>query len=156
MSEAKPKGQVRQFSTFMLVGGFAALVNWSSRIALSAAGLPLTLAIVLAYVLGMTTAYVLSKRFVFEKSGRSVRDEAVRFTIVNVFALAQVWAVTIVLQRWGLPAINWNWHPEEIAHAVGVASPVITSYFGHQYFTFEQSDAKRKLAAEATETKTPQ
>jgi putative flippase GtrA len=155
MNATKPKGDVRQFSTFLLVGGIAALANWGSRIGLSVAGLQLTVAIIVAYTIGMATAYVLSKLFVFEKSGRKVHDEAFRFVVVNIVAVVQVWLVTVGLQRWGLPAIDWTWHPEEVAHAIGVASPIITSYFGHQYFTFNKK-ADKSVSADVPETKAPQ
>jgi putative flippase GtrA len=91
---------------------------------------------VCAYVIGMVTAYVLNRRFIFEKSGRAAHSEVWRFTLVNVVALAQVWGVSVILERWALPTMGWTWRPEEIAHAVGVVSPVFTSYFGHRYFTF--------------------
>ncbi len=149
---AKRKASGRQFSAFVLVGASAALVNWGARIGLSAAGLPLTVAIIVAYLIGMTMAYALTKAFVFDKSGRAVHEEALRFVLINLISLVQVWAVTVVMQRWGLPAINWNWHPEEVAHAIGVASPVATSYFGHLYFTFDRKGDKAD-AVKAPETK---
>lgn len=155
MSAAKPKGEVRQFSTFVLVGGIAALANWSSRIGLSAAGLQLTAAIVVAYMIGMTTAYVLSKLFVFENSGRKVHEEAFRFVLVNLVAIVQVWVVTVCLHLWGLPAIGWHWQPEAVAHAIGVASPIVTSYFGHQYFTFNRKAVKVNTV-ESPDTKASQ
>ncbi|WP_233350126.1 GtrA family protein [Henriciella mobilis] len=125
----------RQFLAFVLTGGFAALCNWLSRMVLSAY-MSLEIAIVVAYLIGMTIAYTLSRIFVFQKSGRSVSDEYTRFALVNVVALVQVWLVTIGLADYLLPAIGWTWRPEDIAHAAGVASPVLTSYLGHRYFTF--------------------
>jgi putative flippase GtrA len=125
----------RQFAFFVVAGGVAACVNWLSRIGFSAFT-SLEIAVVAAYLVGMTTAYGLNRVFVFEKSGRSMRDEYARFAIVNVVALVQVFAVTIGLSRFAFPAIGFAWHPHEIAHAVGVASPILTSYIGHRYFTF--------------------
>jgi putative flippase GtrA len=125
----------RQFATFVLAGGIAALVNWLSRIGLSAL-MSLEFAVVLAYLAGMTTAYGLNRLFVFEKSGRSMREEYGRFALVNVVALAQVFVVTIGLGRFLFPLVGFGWHPHEVAHAIGVASPILTSYAGHRYFTF--------------------
>ena len=127
----------RQFLNFALVGGFAAAMNWLSRIALSLF-MPLEIAIIVAYLIGMMIAYTLCKRYVFEKSGREVSGEVTRFTIVNMVALVQVWLVTIGMARFLLPALSWDWYPVEIAHAVGVASPILTSFFGHRYFTFSR------------------
>jgi putative flippase GtrA len=40
------------------------------------------------------------------------------------------------LARRLLPAAGITEHAEAIAHAVGVAVPVVTSYFGHKKATF--------------------
>jgi putative flippase GtrA len=127
----------REFVTFVLAGGLAAAVNWLSRIALSTV-LSLELAVVIAYVIGMTVAYILNRLFVFAASGRSASDESIRFALVNIVALGQVWLVTIGLARFVLPALGWDWHAASIAHAVGVASPILTSYLGHRHFTFSK------------------
>lgn len=125
----------RQFAAFVLAGGIAALVNWLSRIGFSTI-MSLELAVVFAFLIGMTTAYSLNRFFVFEKSGRSMHDEYGRFVLVNMVALAQVFVVTIGLSRAVFPFVGLSWHPQEIAHAIGVASPILTSYIGHRYFTF--------------------
>ena len=120
---------------FLLVGGAAALVNILSRIAFSLS-MPYTAAIVIAYVCGMTTAYVLNKLFVFAPSGRAVHEEYLRFTIVNMVALAQVWLVSVGLAFYIFPWLGFNWHAETVAHVIGVAVPTVTSYFGHRHFSF--------------------
>jgi putative flippase GtrA len=125
----------RQFLTFLLVGGFAAFVNWLSRFYLNDF-MSFSAAIVLAYLVGMTTAFVLSRLIVFERSGRSVHSDFLRFAIVNVFAVIQVWLISVALARWLMPWAGFTWHAEEIAHAVGVAAPIVTSYLGHRHFTF--------------------
>lgn len=125
----------RQFFLFILVGGFAAAVNLLSRMALSLL-VNLELAIVLAFLLAMTVAYTLNRRFVFISSGRTVQDEYVRFGIVNLVALVQVFLITIGLDRYLFPMIGMEWHKTVIAHGIGVASPVFTSYLAHKLFTF--------------------
>ncbi|MGD9545899.1 MAG: GtrA family protein [Amphiplicatus sp.] len=125
----------KQFAAFVIAGGIAAAVNWLSRIGLSAL-MSLELAVIVAYLIGMTTAYGLTRLFVFESSGRHMREEYVRFALVNVVALAQVFAVTIGLSRFVFPSIGFDWRPHEVAHAIGVASPILTSYVGHRHFTF--------------------
>ncbi|SMC86370.1 GtrA family protein [Rhizobium sp. RU36D] len=125
----------RPFIRFALSGGFAAAVNILSRLALSQVT-TYSVAIVIAYLLGMTTAYVLMKLFVFEKSGRSVQNEYIRFGLVNLVALVQVWAVSMALARFIFPWIGFDFHAETVAHIIGVLSPIATSYFMHKYFTF--------------------
>jgi putative flippase GtrA len=94
------------------------------------------IAIVVAYVCGMTIAFLLNKVFVFEKSGRGAGAEYLRFGLVNLAAVVQVWIVSVVLARIIFPAIGFEWHAETIAHVIGVAVPVFTSYLGHKHFTF--------------------
>jgi len=124
-----------EFGRFLLTGGVAAGVNVAARWLLSHAMI-YEAAVVLAYLAGMTTAYLLSRAFVFARSGRTVADEAVRFALVNVVALAQVWIVSVGLARLVFPAVGFAWHAEDIAHLIGVVIPAVTSYFGHRHFSF--------------------
>jgi putative flippase GtrA len=125
----------RRFIIFLLVGGFSALINVAARLALSQV-MSFEVAIIVAYVAAMLTAYILSRIFVFEASGRSVGDELSRFAIVNVVAILQVWLVTVTLNYHILPFLGWPYDHELTAHLIGVASPVFTSYLGHKYFSF--------------------
>lgn len=128
----------REFVSFVLAGGIAAGVNWGSNIGLNLF-MPLEASVVIAYLIGMTTAFTLTRLFVFAPSGRSAEQEYIRFALVNMIALVQVWIVTIALARLLLPAIGWTFMPEATSHLVGVASPIVTSYFGHKYFTFSRN-----------------
>ncbi|WP_431302485.1 GtrA family protein [Sediminicoccus sp. BL-A-41-H5] len=122
---------------FVLSGGAAAAANVLARILFSQV-MPYSPAIILAYGVGMLTAYLLMRRFVFERSGRGTREEAGRFILVNAVAAAQVWAVSILLARWLLPALGWSWQAETLAHMAGVGSTVLTSYAMHKAFTFRR------------------
>jgi putative flippase GtrA len=133
-------GRVRglgEFGRFLITGGVAAAVNLFARWLLNFA-MSYELAVAIAYLFGMTTAYLLARIFVFEESGRSAQSEFLRFTIVNVFALAQVWLVSVGLVRLAFPAIDFTWHAEDVAHVIGVGIPAVTSYFGHRYFSFSK------------------
>jgi putative flippase GtrA len=127
--------QTSQFARFVVVGGFAAGVNVAARWLLDLA-LGYSAAIILAYLCGMVTAFVLSKRFVFAQSPLGTRTEFIRFGLVNLAAVAQVWAVSIALGDWLLPQIGVSHYAHDIAHVVGVAVPVFTSYWGHKHFSF--------------------
>lgn len=128
-----------EFGRFLVTGGVAAGVNVGARWLLSHA-MVYEVAVAVAYLVGMATAYALTRLFVFERSGRAMVDEAVRFAIVNMVALAQVWVVSVGLARLAFPAVGFAWHAEDIAHLIGVAIPAVTSYFGHRHFSF----AKRR------------
>jgi putative flippase GtrA len=125
----------RRFVLFLLAGGAAALVNILSRIALNYA-MPYEAAIVVAYLFGMTAAYLLNRYFVFAESGRTMRSEYFRFALVNLAAVAQVWIVSVGLARFVFPAAGFAWHAETVAHVIGDAVPVFTSYLGHKHFSF--------------------
>ena len=125
----------KRFALFLFAGGTAALVNILSRIAFNWL-MPYEVAIVVAYLCGMTMAYLLNKRFVFTSSGRGVASEYMRFALVNLAAVAQVWIVSVGLARMVFPAISFIWHAETVAHVIGVTIPVFTSYMGHKHFSF--------------------
>jgi len=122
---------------FVLSGGAAAAANVVSRIFFSEV-IPYSLAIIVGYGIGMVTAFLLMRRFVFTPSGRRAPQEVGRFALANACAAAQVMAVSMLLARWFLPSMGWNWEAETVAHIVGVGSTVLTSYVMHKSFTFRQ------------------
>lgn len=132
---AQRPGGSWQFIAFIIAGGIGAVVNIVSRIAFNLV-MPYEVAILVAYVCGMTAAYVLNKKLVFAASGRGVTSEYMRFTLVNMVAVTQVWIVSVGLARLIFPAIGFMWHDETIAHIIGVLVPVFTSYLGHKHFSF--------------------
>ena len=135
---------------FLVMGVTAAIVNLVSRLVLNW-WMPFEVAVAIAYVIGMFTAYILSRVFVFDTSGRSVRSEFGRFAIVNAFALLLVWGISVGLARFAFPAIGFTWHVDTIAHIIGVGSPVLTSYFAYKHFVFRTSDWRsRKHGREPT------
>jgi putative flippase GtrA len=131
------KGTQREFISFLIAGGIAALVNIGTRIAFNLV-IPFEVAVIVAYLFGMTTAYVLARQFVFQSSGRTVHDEYVRFTLVNLIAVIQVWIVSVGLADIVFPRLRFTWHSYTVAHIVGVTVPIFTSYIGHKHFSFAQ------------------
>ena len=134
----------KQFAVFLLVGGFAAFVNFTSRIGFSVF-LPYPVAIVAAYVVGMITAYVLNRWIVFASTA-AVWSEPARFVLVNVLAVLQTFAISLLLNYIVLPWLGVAVYREEIAHACGVCVPVFTSYLGHKYWTFGKTRAEADAA----------
>jgi putative flippase GtrA len=126
----------REFLVFLLTGGFAAAVNWGSRI-LYNIWMPYSSAIIVAYITGMITAFILAKLFVFKSSTQSTGRSVFFFTLVNLVAVLQTWAVSVGLAYWLFPRLGMNWHDRNIAHLVGVAIPVFTSYAGHKRWSFK-------------------
>ena len=129
----------RQFFRFLLAGGFAAFVNVTSRIGFSRL-LSFELAVMAAYFIGMVTAYILSRRYVFIKTKQSVRRSFVIFTMINLFAILQTWLVSVGLRNQLLPILGSAALVDLIAHSFGVMFPVITSFFGHKFLSFRDSE----------------
>jgi putative flippase GtrA len=124
-----------RFLKFLIAGGVAAAMNFGSRIVFSH-WLPFSTAIVLAYIVGMFTAFVLTKAFVFTESVQSTSKSAGFFVLVNLVAILQTWIVSVVLAYYILPWAGVTWHTREIAHLFGVIVPVFTSYVGHKRWSF--------------------
>ena len=126
----------RQFLVFLLTGGIAAAVNFGSRI-LYNQWMGVSAAIVLAYITGMVTAFVLARLFVFRNSQRALHHSALYFVLVNGVAVLQTWAISLLLADWLLPALGVRQYMHELAHAAGVVVPVFTSYLGHKHLSFK-------------------
>jgi len=126
-----------QFIKFLFAGGFAAVVNFGSRF-LYNTYVSFSTAVILAYLTGMVTAFVLTKLFVFEKSRHSTKKEFMYFTLVNMVAIVQTYVISVGLAEFFFPYINMTVYPEPIAHAAGVIFPVFTSFVGHKYLSFRK------------------
>lgn len=128
----------RDFFVFLLIGGLAALVNLVGRIVFNLV-VDYQVAIVLAYVPGMAVAFLLNRRFVFRADAHPAVGQMVRFALVNMLSLAQIWIVSVGLVEWAFPMIGFTWHAETVGHAIGLGSPALTSYFAHKHFSFRPS-----------------
>lgn len=125
----------RQFLSFLLTGGIAAAVNFTSRIAYNR-WVDFPVAVVLAYITGMITAFVLAKLFVFSDSKQGLQRSAMFFCLVNAVAVFQTWAISMLLAYYVLPSLGVTQYVHELSHAVGVVVPVFTSYLGHKRWSF--------------------
>jgi len=126
----------RNFLMFLLTGGFAAAVNWGSRMVYNL-WMPFSAAIVVAYITGMITAFILAKLFVFKGSTQSTGKSVFFFTLVNLVAVLQTWVVSVGLAYYVFPRIGIHLYVKELAHLVGVIVPVFTSYIGHKRWSFK-------------------
>ena len=126
----------KQFLLFLLTGGTAATVNFSSRI-LYSQHFNFSSAVIFAYLTGMVTAFVLAKLFVFKKSQQPAHRSALFFILVNLIAVLQTWGISMSLAHYLLPSLGVTMYVPEIAHATGVAVPVFTSYLGHKHWSFK-------------------
>lgn len=126
----------RQFLIFLLSGGCAALVNFSSRI-LYNQWMSFSSAVILAYLTGMATAFVLFRILVFRQSSQRLHHSAIYFTLVNMLAIVQTWVISMLMANYFLPYMSITRHAQEIAHATGIVVPVFSSYLGHKHLSFK-------------------
>ena len=125
---------------FIGIGGFASLVNLVARI-LFDGFTSYEAAIVLAFPVALTTAFLLNRALVFDGGRGDWRGQYWRFLLVNLAALAQVFLISVALARLIFPAIGFGWHADTVAHAVGLISPIFTSYWAHKHFSFSERAA---------------
>ncbi len=129
---------IANFVRFVLCGGVAACVNFALRWLLSH-WLSYPAAIVLAYLAGMVTAFLLFKVFVFNRAqSKRAPREALGFIAVNVFSLLQTLGISLWLAGHVFPRLGMGFYPYEIAHGIGLASLTITSFWGHKCLTFKK------------------
>lgn len=143
--------RMTQFILFALVGGVAALVNILARLGFSLVT-PFEVAIVLAFPVALTTAFLLNRHFVFNASHGHAPSQYVRFLLVNLVALVQVFVVSVLLARVIFPWAQFTWNAETVAHVIGVLSPIVTSYALHKSFSFGASSVD---VAEPTPSDSP-
>lgn len=126
----------KQFLSFLLTGGIAAGVNFFSRF-IYEQWFSFSSAVIVSYLTGMITAFVLAKAFVFRESEQRLSDSIMFFCAVNVLAILQTWVVSVGLALYIFPLFSINFYNKEIAHIIGIAIPVFTSYIGHKKWSFK-------------------
>lgn len=132
----------QRFLKFLIVSGVAAAANIGSRVVFNV-WMGYVPAILLAFCVGLTTAFVLNRIFVFKETVNPLHRQAFWFTVVNLAAVVQTLAVSLLLARLLFPSIGFDWHDETVAHAFGVAVPVLTSFVGHKHLSFRAGERSR-------------
>lgn len=128
----------RQFLYFLTSGGLAAGLNIFSRIIFSNF-FSYEVAIILAFLVGLTSGFVLMRYFVFDGKRDDVSGQAIRYILVNILAVAQTFIVSIYLKSLIIKFYPIYTLAELIAHTIGVLVPVITSFFAHKWYTFRKN-----------------
>jgi putative flippase GtrA len=129
----------RQFGLFIVAGGLAALAHWGSRILFNEF-MDFRVALVVAYTIGIGTAFALNKLFVFPDSGRALDAEIRYFVFFNVAAFPLVWGASVFLAEYALPRAGVTWHPREIAHAIAISLPLVLNFYLHKFVTFRPQE----------------
>lgn len=128
-----------QFIKFLIAGAIGAAANVGSRFIFSEF-FRFEIAIVLAYFVGMSIAFIIMKIFVFNIQSNINITYIIKFSVVNCLAIAQTYLISIFFAYWLLPYLGVIDSTELYGHIVGVLFPVLTSYIGHKYFTFSKKN----------------
>src|SRR5215475_3708102 len=130
------KVEARRFARFLAFGGCAAAANWLARFPLERF-MSFPLAVIVAYIVGMSVAFTLFNRYVFPVSSRPVADQIKLFILVNLAGIVQVWGVSVALVYHVFPALDLTGPLlEPVAHLIAIGVPTVSSYFGHKFLTF--------------------
>lgn len=120
---------------FVLVGVLAGLVNVVARIVFNAV-VSYEVAVVLALPVALTVAFTLNRKHVFKATAGHAASQYLKFAIVNILALAQVWLISVGLAKIAFPWLGMTRHADTVAHAVGASSPIPTSFRAYKWFVF--------------------
>ena len=127
--------RTQQVLRFLLLGGFAAAVNWLVRFPLSAF-LPLSWAVLVAAMIGMTAGFVLYRRYVFPGSNRPIQLQIALFLVVNLVGAALVLGLTLLFLNVQATFSYPLWIQEGLAHGFAIGFGAISNFFGHRMLTF--------------------
>lgn len=126
------------FLKFLLAGGLAALANFAGRLA-AQPFLGFQGAVVAAFFVGLTVAYVLNRAFVFPASGKPVRQEVTWFFVFNLIAFPIILGGSVVLRDHLFGRVLPQSLAEAAAHGCAILIPVVFNFAAHRLVTFASS-----------------
>ncbi len=126
----------KEFLIFLVTGGSAALINFSSRFFYSEY-MDFGTAVIAAYVTGMVYAFFIFRLLIFKGSKQGLKREIGYFCLINALALIQTWCISVGLSVFWLNEWLGVSMGESLAHFAGLCVPAFTSYLGHKHLTFK-------------------
>lgn len=127
----------QEFFVFLMCGGFAALVNFSSRIVLDT-WFSFQASVFFAYIFGMIVAFFLNRYVVFPAGTQTFFKSVIYFTLVNCIGFFLTWLISVLVYYRVFVPLMFDFFAKEIAHLIGIVVPVFTSYIGHKHFSFRR------------------
>jgi energy-coupling factor transport system substrate-specific component len=131
-------GMTGEAARFLLCGGFAALVNWAARIALSSA-LPFEAAVGLAYVIGMTVGFLLYRTVVWADREGTLGHQLASFVLVNAGSAIVVFGFAIGMRNVAQLFVGPSEWVDAAAHGLAIGAGAVANFVGHRAFTFGRS-----------------
>jgi putative flippase GtrA len=130
-----------KFLRFLMAGGVAAALQWGSRFGFS----QLTTysnSVLLAYLVGLISGFILSRVFVFQSTSGSLGKQALLFVLVNLAGLPLVWGLSIFLGTVFLPNFLAEFEAQALGNGIAILSPVAVNFILHKYFTFRNVETR--------------
>ena len=95
------------------------------------------IAVMAAYIVGMTVGYLLYKHYVFPGSDAPLGVQIRNFVLVNFIGIIIVATLSSVLANQVLPnLIGAKDLREALAHGLAIGTSAATSFVGHKWVTF--------------------
>lgn len=124
-----------QIIRFLLLGGLAAAINWLARFPLSLV-MPLSAAVLVAYMIGMSAGFYLYRVYVFPGSDRPITQQIVVFLLVNLVGAIVVLTLTLALLKLQSGFALHHTLKEGLAHGLAIGIGAVVNFFGHKLLTF--------------------
>jgi putative flippase GtrA len=125
-----------ELTRFILSGIVSALANIGT-VRLARFVLSYDLALVVGIVVALAVSFALTKLFAFgSKSWSRAPGQAVRFLIVFLSGCVLYWAVAVTVNRLGIGYGLSGVVAETAGIIVGGGVMMVSSYFGHRFFTY--------------------
>ncbi|MGJ8560375.1 MAG: GtrA family protein [Litorimonas sp.] len=124
-----------QFLKFLAVGITAAGLHWLARYILNFY-VPFSLAVAIAYGVGIIVAFTLNYFFVFSDGTRPISKQCRDFIIINVAFFPIVWVFSMLIRNL-LIALSFDQYSADLAHAMAISIPTFATFLIYKYFTFK-------------------
>jgi len=127
----------RQFIKFLFVGATAAALHWLARYILDI-WMSFSLAVALAYGVGMAVAFILNAIYVFPSSDKPRATQARDFILVNLAFFPVVWALSVLIEK-TLRSFGLITYADDIAHAMAIPIPMLATFLIYKFFAFKET-----------------
>ena len=117
-----------QFLWYVVVGGLSFLTDLAVFVSLLSVGTPVMAALVVGFVIGTLTNYLLSRALAFTAGRFRPVSEVLRLFIVAAIGLMLTVALVFALMALGLPVVA--------AKIIATPIALIWNYFGRRIFVF--------------------
>lgn len=99
--------------------------------------MPFSWAVISAYIVGMTVAFLLNSVFIFPKSEKAMHTQARDFVLVNLSFFPLIWLVSVKVNNW-LKTVGMTSHSEGLAHAIAISLPMLATFLIYKFFAFKE------------------